>query len=110
MRKADVAVIIDPQILLPRETHVVTASDYFRTPATHTRNRLQGRPPSGAFLKLARHRYELLPAEGLNDEDLPVKPWYLGFWTGDGVHNEPIVSSTDLGETRAALQRYVDGL
>lgn len=60
-------------------------------------------------LKLYRAPLVFTPHAGSAGVSVPLDPWFLGFWLGDGSKNGAIVTSSDL-EVKVWLHSYVDHL
>lgn len=60
-------------------------------------------------LKLYRAPLVFTPHAASAGVSVPLDPWFLGFWLGDGSKNGAIVSSSDL-EVKVWLHSYVDHL
>lgn len=101
---------VDPQALLAGDTHVLTAHQYVNS--GHVRNPAAGAPAPGAYLKMGRFPFELLPAEGVAAQDMPLDPQWLGWWYGDGDHDRPGIAAaaSDEAPIRAKCQAIVNHL
>ncbi|PWN17749.1 hypothetical protein BCV69DRAFT_285629 [Microstroma glucosiphilum] len=46
-------------------------------------------------LKMTRYSYQMLPAGDDRDDHLPVDPYFVGLWFGDGGHRTPTITVSE---------------
>lgn len=108
LRSPELASRVDSKALLPGDLHSLSVEQFMAS--KHVNNPRTGDPPRGAFLKLARYPFEVLPDGAAGAEDLPLDPKFFGTWLGDGTNAAPQITSTDLDETREYLSNLVGRL
>ncbi|PWN19442.1 hypothetical protein BCV69DRAFT_300273 [Microstroma glucosiphilum] len=99
LHSPELAARVDAKALLPGYLHSLSVEQFMDS--KHVKNPRTGDPPRGAFLKLGRYPFEVLPEGGAQAEELPLDPNWLGKWLGDGLHNGPTIFSTELEEAPA---------
>ena len=93
--------IVDPCAVKDMELFTMTMEEYLNTctPAMAQRNRK---------LRLYRAPLRFEPYQGA-EPSIPIDPYWLGFWLGDGVKKNTGLTSSDL-EVKVYVQSYVDRL
>ncbi|PWN28184.1 hypothetical protein BDZ90DRAFT_226901 [Jaminaea rosea] len=82
--------LIDPLLILPGELHRMSVEEYANSKHTNY-NSMPIKMLGVAFL---------LRRGGHGIELMPLNPYYLGYWLGDGDHSKPAITSSD-AKTRA---------
>lgn len=98
--KGDHHHIIDPYIVKDGDEFRFTVAQYEGLCSAQAKKN---------HLKLYRAPLVFTPHTGSAGVSVPLDPWFLGFWLGDGSKSGPIVSSSDL-EVKVWLHSYVDHL
>lgn len=106
-RNMSAANLLDTNMIRVGEPHTMTIH-HFMT-AKLIKNAAPGSPERQPTMKMPRVDHETLAAGGAGIAQMPVDPWLIGAWLGDGNHGAPTLCSAD-DETRLYLLRIVEEL
>lgn len=93
--------LIDPFIVRDGDTFELTVQQFENLCSERVRQK--------KILKLYRSPHGVTPSNPVVHTDLPVDPYFLGFWLGDGFKDYAHLASSDL-EIKIYLHNYVDRL
>ncbi|PWN28729.1 hypothetical protein BDZ90DRAFT_258815 [Jaminaea rosea] len=99
--------LLDTSVIRVGEPHTMTIKQFMT--AKHVNNAASGRPERQPTMKMPRAEPETLAAGGAGIAQMPINPWLIGAWLGDGFHYAPTLCSAD-DETRLYLLRIVEEL
>ncbi|CAO1623434.1 unnamed protein product [Parajaminaea phylloscopi] len=99
--------LIDANIIQPGDPHSMTVTQYHAS--KHIQNRTALSSTISHRLKMPRFPIETMPQDAASDAALPLDPWFLGLWLGDGDHDKArITSHSSDVQVHQKLERLVD--
>lgn len=91
------------------DPYIVRDGDIFELTVQQFENICSSRVKDKKILKLYRSPHGEAPGAPAVQSELPVDPYFLGFWLGDGFKDYAHVASSDL-EIKVYLHNYVERL